>query len=47
MGDLIGLCSICGKPGSMLTCNMCGKLFCTNCYDKEHCICIQCRIGKI
>ncbi|MCK5261533.1 MAG: hypothetical protein KAJ44_05090 [Thermoplasmatales archaeon] len=47
MVDLLGLCSICGKPGAMFTCHMCGKLVCASCFDKEHGVCNQCRIGKI
>ena len=47
MVDLLGLCNICGKPGAMFTCHMCGKLVCPSCFDKEHGICKQCFIGKI
>lgn len=47
MIDLFGLCSICGKPGPMNTCHMCGKLVCSNCFDNQHGVCKQCHIGKI
>ena len=47
MTDLMGLCNICGKPGAMFTCHLCGKLVCTNCYEQEQGICVKCRIGKI
>jgi len=44
--DLMGLCSICGRPGAMFTCVLCGRLVCSNCYDKSHGICCSCKMGK-
>jgi len=44
--DLIGLCSICNRPGAMFTCILCGRLVCSNCFDKKHSICSNCKIGK-
>ena len=44
--DLMGLCSICGKPGAMFTCSLCGRLVCSNCFDKSHSVCCSCKIGK-
>lgn len=44
--DLIGLCSICGRPGAMYTCMFCGKVVCVSCFDKKLNMCINCRLGK-
>jgi hypothetical protein len=44
--DLIGLCSVCGRPSAMFTCILCGRLVCINCFDKSHSICSNCKIGK-
>jgi len=46
MVDLLGLCSICGKPNAMSTCHLCGKLVCNSCFDSEHGVCSSCKIGK-
>ncbi|MGF3555325.1 MAG: orotate phosphoribosyltransferase [Thermoplasmatota archaeon] len=44
--DLMGLCSICGRPGAMFTCILCGRLVCSTCFDNKHGICSNCKIGK-
>lgn len=44
--DLMGLCSICGKPGAMSTCRLCGRLVCSSCFDPQHGICNSCKMGK-
>ncbi len=44
--DLVGLCSICGKPGAMYTCNLCGRLVCSGCFDSTNDICNSCKAGK-
>lgn len=44
--DLMGLCNICGKPGAMFTCHICGRLVCSNCIDTAHSICNNCKMGK-
>lgn len=41
----MGLCNICGRPGVMFTCNFCGKIICSNCYDKMSGVCISCKGG--
>ena len=46
MADLLGLCSICGKPETMFTCHLCGRLVCANCFDNQHGICTHCRVEK-
>ena len=43
--DLIGLCSICGKPNAMHTCNICGILVCAKCFDTRFRICVNCKLG--
>ncbi|KYK29102.1 orotate phosphoribosyltransferase [Thermoplasmatales archaeon SG8-52-1] len=44
--DLMGLCNICGKPGTMFTCHICGRLVCSNCFDNAQGICNNCKMGK-
>jgi len=45
MIDMVGLCSICGRPDAMFTCHLCGRLVCSNCYDKIHNVCCNCQRG--
>jgi hypothetical protein len=42
--EITGLCNICGKPGIMHNCMLCGKFVCNNCYNAKHNICIRCNI---
>ena len=44
--DLMGLCSICGKPSAMFTCSLCGRLVCGNCFDSHNSVCSNCKVGK-
>ena len=44
--DLMGLCSICGKPGANFTCSLCGRLVCSNCFDVNSGVCVSCKMGK-
>jgi len=44
--DIMGLCSICGKPGDMCTCRLCGRNVCRNCFDIQNGICCNCKVGK-
>jgi len=44
--DIMGLCSICGKPSVMYTCSLCGKIVCNNCFDSMQGICNNCKAGK-
>ncbi|MCK4730595.1 MAG: orotate phosphoribosyltransferase [Candidatus Aenigmarchaeota archaeon] len=37
-----GLCQICGKPGIMNSCNLCGRLVCSECYNAEKGLCKIC-----
>jgi len=42
-----GLCHSCGRP-AILTCPMCGKVVCRNCYDAPNGLCVTCaRKGPI
>jgi len=45
--EMMGLCSICGKPGAMHTCKLCGRIVCKNCFDNFNNICKQCKTGKL
>jgi hypothetical protein len=45
--DLMGLCSLCGKPGKMFTCCICGKIVCASCFDSMNSVCNHCKTGKI
>ena len=44
--EVMGLCSICGKPGPMFTCGLCGRLVCRSCFDSQHGVCSSCKIGE-
>lgn len=44
--DLMGLCNICGKPGIMNTCILCGRIVCSNCYDPQNKVCCSCKSSK-
>jgi len=44
--DLMGLCSICGKPGAMYTCNLCGRVVCSQHFNSIHGVCTHCMSGK-
>ncbi|RLJ01916.1 MAG: orotate phosphoribosyltransferase [Candidatus Aenigmatarchaeota archaeon] len=37
-----GICSICGKPGVMHSCKLCGRLVCSECYDFKRGLCKIC-----
>ena len=41
--DLMGLCSICGKPGAMQTCRLCGRTVCNTCFDTANGVCLNCK----
>jgi len=45
--EMMGLCSICGKPGAMHTCSLCGRIVCSNCIDLGHQVCKICKTGKV
>ncbi|HEC87277.1 MAG: orotate phosphoribosyltransferase [Thermoplasmata archaeon] len=44
--EIMGLCSICGKPGEMFTCHLCGRIVCRDCYDAANGICINCKVQR-
>ncbi|HDN50692.1 MAG: orotate phosphoribosyltransferase [Thermoplasmata archaeon] len=40
--ELSGLCSVCGKPGRMYTCSICGRNVCGAHFDMTHGMCSMC-----
>jgi hypothetical protein len=46
MADIPGLCDICGRPGTVYTCHLCGRLVCERCYEQRHSLCIECKYHK-
>ncbi|WP_096204328.1 orotate phosphoribosyltransferase [Candidatus Methanoperedens nitratireducens] len=43
--EVTGICSICGRPGKLFTCPLCGRLVCSRCLTGEG-ICVQCARGR-
>lgn len=41
--EMMGLCSICGKPSGMHTCSLCGRNVCKNCFDQRNKVCVECK----
>ncbi|MBN1281163.1 MAG: orotate phosphoribosyltransferase [Candidatus Thermoplasmatota archaeon] len=37
------MCMMCGRPGAMYTCHLCGRLVCERCYDHHHGVCRECQ----
>jgi len=44
--DLTGLCDICGRPGKLFTCMLCGKRVCIACFALNRGLCKNCLSGK-
>ncbi|MEN6329591.1 MAG: orotate phosphoribosyltransferase [Methanobacteriaceae archaeon] len=44
--EIPGICSICGRQGKMYTCQFCGSLVCSDCYDHFRGVCRLCRRGR-
>lgn len=44
--EVMGVCSICGSPGKLHTCMLCGRLVCTRCLTREG-ACIHCSRGRV
>ncbi len=44
MGDLSGVCSICGKKLASTTCVLCGALVCEQCSKQG--VCDRCKRGR-
>ncbi|MCX6664934.1 MAG: orotate phosphoribosyltransferase [Euryarchaeota archaeon] len=42
MNEVVGLCSICGKPGPLMSCMLCGSLTCNECFDTFNHVCKIC-----
>jgi len=45
MANRAGLCRICGRIGKY-TCKLCGKLVCSDDYDRDMQICVICKKGR-
>ncbi|MGB8215885.1 MAG: hypothetical protein WCE94_01160 [Candidatus Methanoperedens sp.] len=43
--EVMGVCSICGRPGKLSTCMLCGSLVCPLCMSKEG-VCVRCLQGR-
>ncbi|MBF4475576.1 MULTISPECIES: orotate phosphoribosyltransferase [Methanobacterium] len=43
--EVRGLCSICGQPGKMYTCSLCGNLVCEKCFQQDRGVCQRCQRG--
>jgi hypothetical protein len=43
--EVTGVCSICGRPGKLHTCMLCGSLVCSRCITEKG-ICVRCSDGK-
>ncbi|NYB51930.1 MAG: orotate phosphoribosyltransferase [Methanobacteriaceae archaeon] len=43
--EVRGICNICGQPGKMYTCSMCGALVCGRCFQLNQGICKRCQKG--
>jgi len=41
--EVEGICNICGKPGKMYTCSLCGNNVCKDCYDLTKGLCKLCK----
>ncbi|MFY9638535.1 MAG: orotate phosphoribosyltransferase [Methanobacterium sp.] len=44
--EIRGICSICGRPGKMYTCTLCGSIVCGNCYNIQKGVCRSCERFK-
>jgi len=40
--EMMGLCSICGKPGAMYSCSLCGRIVCSSCFNHKARVCKNC-----
>ncbi|MBZ2166120.1 MULTISPECIES: hypothetical protein [Methanobacterium] len=44
--EVSGICSICGRPGKMYTCTLCGSIICGKCYNIQKAVCKSCESFK-
>jgi len=44
--ELMGICNICGRADRLYTCNLCGRLVCSLCFDHHSGVCIHCSSGR-
>ena len=40
--EVSGICNLCGRPGKMYTCSLCGGIVCGNCYNLQKGVCKSC-----
>jgi len=40
--EMVGLCAICGRPGAMHTCRICGRNVCSEHFDIGYGVCSSC-----
>ncbi len=40
--EISGICSACGRQGSMFTCTSCGSIVCENCFNIKKSVCKSC-----
>nr|WP_319374537.1 orotate phosphoribosyltransferase [uncultured Methanobacterium sp.] len=43
--EVRGICTICGQPGKMYTCSLCGSLVCVKCFQWKQGVCQRCQRG--
>ncbi|MCX9081940.1 MAG: hypothetical protein OIN83_07065 [Candidatus Methanoperedens sp.] len=43
--EVKGICSICGTPGKLHTCMLCGNLACSRCITQRG-ACVRCSHGR-
>lgn len=41
-----GLCAVCGRPGILHTCSICGTTVCERHIDHGSGVCVRCRSGR-
>jgi len=44
--EIRGICSLCGRPGKMYTCTLCGSIVCGSCYNLQRSVCKSCEQFK-
>ncbi len=44
--EIRGICSLCGRPGKMYTCSLCGTIVCGKCYNLKNGVCKSCEPSK-
>ncbi|MEE8401571.1 MAG: hypothetical protein V3R86_05415 [Candidatus Hydrothermarchaeaceae archaeon] len=42
-----GICSICGSPGRVYSCHLCGKQTCQEHFNQGKGVCVSCGSGRL